>query len=44
MDECRDEGMNTWRAEKTSIQSPAESYIEWRFECRCKNLRMGMTF
>lgn len=41
MDECRDEGMNTWRAEKTSIQSPAESYIEWRFECRCEELANG---
>lgn len=29
MDECRDEGMNSWRVEKTSVHSPAESYIEW---------------
>ncbi len=41
MDECRDEGMNSWRVEKTSIHSPAESYIEWRFECRCDELAYG---
>lgn len=41
MDECRDEGMNSWRVEKTSVHSPAESYIEWRFECRCDELAYG---
>ena len=41
MDECKNEEMNTWRTEKNCLHSPAESYIEWRFECRCDELAYG---
>ena len=41
MEDCRNEGMNSWRAEKSYMRSPADSYIERRFECRCEELAEG---